>query len=49
MMEAVRTNKTSVYYNETTRRNIPDALIFKPKYGFEALNIRMFLAYAVGC
>jgi hypothetical protein len=24
MIEAVRTYKTSVYYNETTRRNIPE-------------------------
>jgi hypothetical protein len=25
MMEAVRTSETSVYSNETTRRNIPEA------------------------
>jgi hypothetical protein len=24
MMEVVRTSETSVYYNETTRRNIPE-------------------------
>jgi hypothetical protein len=28
MMEAVRTSEMSIYYNETTQRNIQKALIF---------------------
>jgi hypothetical protein len=44
MMEAVRTCETSVYYNETTRRNIPEgsnliskeSLRPKPKQGLLA-------------